>query len=753
MKRLIAVFGLAVGTMCVRGEELPDGWSPQFYPGLEAVGSVEWLPKAYKDKAGAIRCVWQSGAMKFGVKKEVTTEFSGWVDWTVEAHVMSEGDYGYAGAAMEFLDANGRSVGFSSQLKPIVAKGGWRKAVWTFSSPKAAKRFQVHLLSLDKEPVRFANMRITSKQGADKGDIPFEVMALPAEKNRWWAGGSARALNFSDAPIPTVFYMKGEKKGRDRLRLVVDVPAELELKDAYCPNGSFYEAVRPLETTRVFTNGADCIRYSFGDLRLFKEKHYGCLSPVRYFNDECSGLALVLGPKAGQEDLVKTFRIGYRMMLDGKCGEEKALDMKFRPLPKNQKRSRDFFVFSWCDADRNFSSDAAAQAAARAYEAAGVRSIHRGKAGSRRRELTAFWEGRPDRYVFAASLPDVWLPSRLGLDGKAGEAFGVRMSVSSDPRYAHFARGMCPEYFTRDEKLHAHLREFIRTTLAAADVKDGDWVTFDMEPWHSSTYCHCEVCHKAFAGFAGLDHVPTTAETQSTEELCEKWALFRCSHNAKSIELMVGYIHEYNPTLRCVDYDYVMPYGDEKGMMARRRSVAKDTLVNEQWLDGHLCSYYHKIDKVAFDAIRNDTRYLKKFYVPMGANDGAGGYLTPTEILNPKQVRQLALAAFVHGCPGIAFYSGVCYDGGYLLGLMSAQNDIAAWEDLPWGKAGGVRDGEDAIAVSESAQFAYASTVKPDGTKVLALFNYDPEETIRVKVAGETYEVAPYDVRFVERGK
>ena len=64
---------------------------------------------------------------------------------------------------------------------------------------------------------------------------------------------------------------------------------------------------------------------------------------------------------------------------------------------------------------------------------------------------------------------------------------------------------------------------------------------------------------------------------------------------------------------------------------------------------------------------------------------------------------------------------------------------------------GGVGDDEGVVVTSESAQFAYASAVKPDGTKVFALFNYDPEETIRVKVGGETHEVAPYDVRFVER--
>ena len=224
------------------------GWAPKFYPGLEAVGSVEWVPKAFKGKIDAVRLKWESGAMKFGVAKEVTTELSGFVDWTVSAHVKSEGNYGYAGAAMEFFDEKGKSLGVVNSKRPMVAHV-WRKMEWTFSAPKAAKRYAVHLLSLNKEPVLFAKMKVTSKQGKDKGEIPFETIALPAEWNKDWNGGTVRMLNFSDAPIPVSFYRKGRMREMKAPRLEVDIPDCLEVRDACCPAGGFFERLVPLIST------------------------------------------------------------------------------------------------------------------------------------------------------------------------------------------------------------------------------------------------------------------------------------------------------------------------------------------------------------------------------------------------------------------------------------------------------------------------------------------------------------------------
>ena len=743
MTAFAAMFAASAGT------ELPGGWSPKFYHGLEAVGSVEAMPGGFKGKEASVRLKWESGAMKFGIAKDVATELSGFVDWTVSAWVKSEGDYGYAGAAMEFFDAKGKPIGAAGPTRPMVSKE-WRKMEWTFSAPKTAKRYSVHLLSLNKEPVQFAKMKVASKQGRDKGDIPFEVAALPAEWNKDWNGGNVRMLNFSDAPIPVLLYLKGRMKEMKAPRLEVDIPECLEIRDSCCP-ANFEKLVS--STSAVETNGERLVRHSFGKAEFFKH-----IAPDRFMVDQGLAVKLVIAPRAGCEADGKMFTIRYRTMDGEKRGEEKSMEMAFRALPRNLRHSKDFFVFSWNNGDRHFMDDFAANAAAQAYEAAGLRSFRRTLMGCttgpvRKEELAALYEKRPVKYIFSGRFGDLWRPGWCGLTKETSRKLGVRMSVPSSDAYAGAGKGeMCPEFFVKNTAFHEHLRGFIRSLLEKSGVKDGEWVTFDMEPWGSSMWCHCDECHKAFAAFAGLDHVPSSDEIAA--KFADKWALFRCMHNEKSVEIVTRFIREYNPTLKCVDYDYIMPYGDEKGMMARRRACGKDTLENDKWLDGHLCSYYHMIDKAAFLAMRNNVRALKKFYVPMAALCGYGTYLRSGEVLNPRQIRQFALAAFVNGCPGYAFYSGVCYDGEVLLKMMEAQDEIARYEGLPWGKVDGKAEPKCA-----NENFAFASTVRRQGgspssaTEVFALFNYEADETVRVALAGQEYEVEPLGVRFVETKK
>ena len=124
---VVARMGVCVGEISANETTaLPDGWTPKFYHGLEAVGSVECMPMGFKGKSAAIRLKWESGAMKFGAAKEVSTALTGFINWTVSAQVRSEGDYGYAGAAMEFFDAAGKSIGIVGSPRPMVSKV-WRK--------------------------------------------------------------------------------------------------------------------------------------------------------------------------------------------------------------------------------------------------------------------------------------------------------------------------------------------------------------------------------------------------------------------------------------------------------------------------------------------------------------------------------------------------------------------------------------------------------------------------------------------------
>lgn len=113
--RLAATAFAAFVSFCVCAQTVDNGgWLPQFYSGLETDGSVTWMEKGYRDRSPAVRLKWEAGAMKFGVKKRVTTALTGAVDWTISADVLSEGNYGYAGAAILYYDGNGRLLGTES---------------------------------------------------------------------------------------------------------------------------------------------------------------------------------------------------------------------------------------------------------------------------------------------------------------------------------------------------------------------------------------------------------------------------------------------------------------------------------------------------------------------------------------------------------------------------------------------------------------------------------------------------------------
>ncbi|MBR6587791.1 MAG: hypothetical protein IKK82_10270, partial [Kiritimatiellae bacterium] len=414
-------------------KEKNDGWVPKFYPGLEAGGSVEWIPGGYKGIAPAVRLKWDSGAMKFGVMKNVTTELSGLVDWTISAQVKSEGNYGYAGAAMEFFDEKGRSLGVVSSPKPAVAHS-WRRMEWTFSAPRTAKRFAAHLLSLNKEPVLYAKMSVTSKQGRGESQIPFEVAALPAEWNKDWNGGSIRMHNFVDSPLPVMFYVKGRIRELVNPKIEVDVPESLEVREMCSPLGGYFEKFDP-PTCSYVTNGERVVRYSFVNPTFLKR-----LSATKFRIDEGVCIKFVIAPRPECSTEGRIFTIRYRTMDGEKIGDDKSMEMVFDRMPNHFNRSKDFFVFSWNNVDRHFVGDDTANAAANAYEAAGIRSFRRtlpnGAEFARKKELVDLYAKRPVKYIFSGRFGDLWSLKPCGLGKSSVQKLGVRMVVSSDENYA-----------------------------------------------------------------------------------------------------------------------------------------------------------------------------------------------------------------------------------------------------------------------------------------------------------------------------
>ena len=715
-----------------------EGWTPKFYPGLEADGKVVFSGSGFCG-GPSVDLVWTVGMPKFGIAKRVETGLKGVVDWTVSAY-MKCAETGRAAAAMEFFDAKGRSLGVVTGARRSFAE--WTRAGWKFTSPRNAAAAELHLLSLAEAPVSFARVEVSSVQGIDKNDVPFDMTVIPAEWNRDWNGGRTRMTSFSDAPLPMTVLLTGDRKALKAPAFEIDLPDGLEIKDAFCPFALAYGRETPVSATPFETNGVRMTRLRFERLRYLKFLSNASSA------DNGKGITLVVGPRKGGEKLEKTFRVVCRTLDGSRLAAEREIEMAFRPLPEGLATTRRFMAMGWNSTDRRFTDTAAFMAALRAYEAAGIRMFRLNMGGtqgdSRMRELRAILEARPVPYVFAAALGDLWLPRKAALSKKELAAMGGRFSVTSD-KEGRRADKMCPHFFTTNETFRRHLAEkAIRPKLAKNDIRDGDWVTMDMEPWQSYTYCYCADCLKAFAAFAKLDHVPDMAEASAMRD---EWAEFRTRQSAKTVEIVAEIVRGFNPTLKVVDYDYILEYGNPESRATFIRRCAKDTLMNERWLDGHLCSYYHCIGRKSFEAMKNNVRNLKKPYYPMAGLSGCASWMRPDEVRNPRQIRQFGLAAFVNGCPGYAFYHGVGFDGEVLLAMMQVQDAAARYEDLPWGKV----DGRTAVE-GPADRIAYASTVRPDGSEVVAVFNYDETDAAEVKVGGETHTIPPLGVTFIDVG-
>lgn len=708
-----------------------EGWAPKFYNGHEGEGEVRLVADGYMGKDPALLIRHVSGQMKFGAEKKVSTALKGVVEWKVEADIRC-GKKSIAAVAMEFFGKKDRSLGVKDGKGVCVQ--GWSRQTWRFVAPPDTVKASVHLLSLSKGPVLFAHVTISSAPGKETAELPLDVKALPAEWNRDWNGGQVRCMSFSDAPIPIAFHFKGEKSRLSRPAFELDVPDELELKDAFNTHFGYPGASRPVSRTAHLRDGVPYVRLRFEKLQAFTS-----LEPKFGFERK---LAVVLGPKAGREDAEKTFAVYYRVADNARAGEEKAMELELRPMPKGLKQAKRFPVLiCWKTCDRLFSDEGAFVKSLKAYEAAGLTCWRRYGVDGLLGPRVSVLEKRPCRWNFSAGFADVTRPKFLNSDSAEFKALDVRMDVKAG---GGTTGRLCPEYVNGDPSFRKYLAEtVVPSLLKRTGMQSGEMVTLDIEPWESYGYCLCDTCLKAFAEQAGLDHVPAAREIRKDRD---DWALFRCRQSEKTIEMLSKAIKAYDPTLKVYDYDYIMDYG-EPGWERRRRSCAKDAQMNEKWLDGHICSYYHRVGVASFRAIRNNVRNLKKPYIPMGAIEGGGTYLRQGEVMSPRDYRMLALAAFVNGCPGYGVFSGVHISGEHMLEMMRVQDEVARWEHLPWGR----REGNIKIECA-SDQFEYASTVSDDGETVLALFNYDRKEPVSVRVGSRMIDVAPKDVVFAKSG-
>ena len=690
-----------------------DGWTPKFYHGLEANGNVTSVADGYKGDAPCIELRHIDGAQKFGAEKLVKSEIAGPVEWRVAADVWC-GEGGEAGVSMEFFGAKGGTLGMVDG--DGVRVRGWTRREWRFDAPASAASASVHILSLATGAVRFANIRIASAKGTAKNEIELSAKPLPSAWNRDWNGGRDEFTSFVGAPLPMVFHFKGDRAKLKKPAFEIDVPDDLEVIDAFTEHAGAYRAEKPTKRTAIVRDGIACTRLRFEDINVFK-----MLQPTYGWERK---LALLIGLKSGRKG--KKYRLAWRLADGERAKADSGIAMRFVDLPKGLRKPKDFTILSWqCD-DLVFSADAALEAAIPAYEAAGLTWFRRMNSTFKRgKEVERWLAARPTGWRFTFGFADLWDPKFLGSGSDAFKALDVKYAEFDDGKPSK--RSLCPDYFNNDAAFGKYYRDNVLLAgLKRAGVQAGDLVTSDFEPWGSQHYCVCERCRKAFAKHQGLAEAPSVAELKKYPA---EWAEFRCTQTEETLRQFFQTIREYNPGLVLCDYDYVLLYGTkhEKVFVT---GCAKDTRRNEKWFDLHICSYYHTCGLKSFEAIRNNTRHLKKPYLPLGAVGGYGGYLRAGEVRHPRQIRMLALAAAAHGCPGVGFYQGIHYDGEHLLAFMKARDEIAAVERFQWGKREGALK-----AISDNAQCVCAASVSDDGAEeIAAIFNYDDKAAAKVKV-------------------
>ena len=727
--RVMSLFCIAVAAFAVHNAVAQlagfEGWAPKFYHGLEANGRVVAVANGYKGGAPCIELKHIDGAKKFGAERQVKSEMAGPVEWRVAADVWCGKD-GEAGVSMEFFDAKGVTLGVidGEGVRPQ----GWMRREWRFDAPASAATANVHLLSLATGTVRFANINVTSAKGIAKDEIAISAKPLPSGWNRDWNGGKDEFTSFVDAPLPMAFHFKGDRTTLKRPAFEIDIPDDLELLDAFTEHAASYRAEQPVKRTAIVRDGIAYTRLRFEGITVFK-----ILQPVYGWERK---LALLIRLKPGRSG--RMYRLTWRVADGERAKADSGIAMKFVDLPKGLRKPKCFDVLSWqCD-DLVFSNDAALEAAIPAYEAAGLTWFRRiGADFKRGKEVERWLAARPKGWRFAFGFADLWDTKFLGPGSDGFKALDVKYAEFDDGKPSK--RSICPDYFNNDPAFGKYYREKVLIAgLERAGVQAGDLVTSDFEPWGSQHYCVCERCRAAFAKHQGLAQTPTVAELK---QYPNEWAEFRCTQTEETLRQFFQTIRAYNPGLVLCDYDYVLLYGTKHEKIFVT-GCAKDTRRNEKWFDMHICSYYHTCDLKAFEAIRNNTRHLKKPYLPLGAVGGYGGYLRAGEVRHPRQIRMLALAAVVHGCPGVGFYQGIHYDGEHLLAFMKARDEIAAIEGFQWGKKDGAL-----TATSDNPQFVHATSVSPDGQEnIIALFNYDAKDEAKVKVkdavkAGGVYKV------------
>ena len=259
------------------------------------------------------------------------------------------------------------------------------------------------------------------------------------------------------------------------------------------------------------------------------------------------------------------------------------------------------------------------------------------------------------------------------------EKFGNKY-VASKYDGKPFTGHICPSFQLSPEGIKTSSDAFVKASVTA-DLRNGDTVALDYEPWNSSDWCYCGECLKRFAVFSGLKTVTTPDAIR--KNMLDRWAEFRVKDTADILRAHTEIAKSAGRDIKVVDYDYPLQFGNIGG---RFRQIPKDSRISDEFIDAHYNSYYHIVGKEAFDLISLNAVNLKKplVYLPLISrytDPEQREYTNLKETLSPDQFRTALVSSAASGAKGLSIWDGLKVDGKFFIAIDQGMAEIAMLED------------------------------------------------------------------------
>ena len=635
-----------------KGRVNPDNglypnWRAKLYHGRETIGD-------YSSANGKTVMIWKSGAQGFGIEPELTGMLTPGV-YQASAFFKTAGK---GRIAAECFASSGQSLG-EQQSEDFTSVQG-KRCNFVFQVPVNAGKVNIYLLNQGKQPVEvsaFELKKISNKLQLSK--IPFETEVYPPERTKLLYGKSTLSL-IENFPLPLAFNLKGDRSLLNKPTLVVDLPEKVRLRAAFTNQPSFYQEER-CKIENIVRNGKKYYRYRIENAEVFKH-----ILPV-FRADRKITLALeAAAGSTGASDPVY-----YRLENNGIADDWVTLNLNILPPLKKIDLPDTFRIYRWHAADFYYPAGKLLNRTWDQLALCGVTSSN------------GFYGDRPQREIYKQAVRARGMQfynsavndnALINLYSKEEIAsLGKYQETVSHGRSIHVKR-FCPQYTITS----AAYKKIHRARLARElkDMRAGDIVAMDYEPWDMLYWCYCQNCLSEFARINNLSKTPTPDQIRAGYE--SQWIKFRSEQAFRFIRQEAEFIREIVPGVILADYDYIMDFDNPEALLRR---CCKDPRLLDEILDMHIPSYYHHIGVTAFNAMRDSVSNLKKPIMPICAIDGPiSGYLAPGEVLNAAQIRLFTLAAAVNGCPGIWIFPGIHIDASYFAAFNQAMGEIAAIE-------------------------------------------------------------------------